>query len=190
MALAGCFPVVERQYNASTESVPGMRVGVGCHVDGAASVKLAAGVELVIEPPLFPEKLHDPLSLKYSLPTGHTAHFEGADVLIRPIPTGEAWTGTLVGSESIGTDPRTHRVHYDHQPFAATDPMVGGDTPAPGSQARTGETFAYEVQTTHTFPSEFSAQFPDLVIDGTAYPVPNVRLRYGKAVALCGCCGV
>ncbi len=189
LGLAGCFPSLQQQYFAATGNARSFGVSAGCSVAGNAWVKLPAGARMAISPPEYPEKLGDFVSVDVSIPAGHTAYFAASKVTFSLTDSISEWDGSVVGSGSEIYDPAAKHLVRSLNTFGPQTEIRGGTLPGSGIHVSSDDSFSYKVESARGFPKEFSLRLPDFTLDGNAVTIPVVHFRYGRALALCGCCG-
>lgn len=189
LGLAGCFPSVQRQYFASTGNAHGVGVSAGCSADGDAWVKLPAGARMAISPPEYPEKQGAFVGVGVSIPAGHTAYFAASQATFSLNDPIIEWEGSVVGSGSAIYDHAAKRLVRSLNAFSPQTEIRGGTLPGSGIHAGSDDSFSYKVESDRGFPKEFSLRLPDFTLDGNAVTIPVVHFRYGRGLALCGCCG-
>jgi len=143
-----------------------------------------------IAPPEFPEKKGSDVRVVVSLPAGHAAHFVGSGVIFIRTDTGGEWDGTLVGSGSSIYDPAKKRLAFSQDAFSPQAEIRGGTLRGSWIQESAHDHFSYKVESGEGFPKEFSVRLPGFAVDEIIVVLPVVHFRYGKGLALCGCCGV
>lgn len=127
--------------------------------------------------------------LGISLPAGHTGSFVGSEAVFQFADSVGEWRGTVLGSGSAIYDATAKRVTNSQDAFSAKAEVRGGTLRGSLFHADSDDSFSYKVESDREFPKKFSVRLPDFAVDGNAVTIPVVHFRYGRSMALCGCCG-